>query len=331
MESQLAQARPLLEVRNLVHEFTVSDRGGTKGGVLRALSDVSFSVRKGETLGMVGESGSGKSTLARALLQTPRPRSGSVCFAGQELTRLHGSRLLEQRRSMQLIFQDPFRSLNPRWKIADIVAEPLLACGRGSSAQRLHKVATALELVGLPFALYAARRPRELSGGQCQRVAIARALTMDPALLICDEALSALDALIQAQLLNLFEQLRKELGLAYLFISHDLALVRRTSDCVAVLHLGQLCELGPAATVYARPLHPYTALLLKSSLSLPAAGEAPSFTGEAQTTDVPSPLHPPSGCRFRTRCPGAQARCAAEAPSLRRVDDEHFVACHFAL
>jgi len=319
---------PLLSVRDLVQEFTVRERGGGKAGVVQAVSGVSFDIMAGETLGIVGETGSGKSTLARAILQAPRPKSGSVTFRGKELTRLRGGGLLQARRHMQFVFQDPFGSLDPKWKVRSIVEEPLVAYHTGNRAARRKRVDELLDLVGMDPARYAKRHPRELSGGQAQRVAIARAMALDPSLLICDEAVSSLDVLIQAQVLNLFERLRAELGLSYLFIAHDLALVKQVSDRVAVMYLGKLCEVGPGESVYRQPLHPYTKALLDSIPSTePGAGRATAtIKGEP-----PSPIHPPSGCRFRTRCPRAADLCASEEPQPRELASGHLVACHFPL
>lgn len=323
-------AGPLLEARGIVQEFVVRDYGGVKGGVVHAVSGVSFDLWPGETLGIVGETGSGKSTLARSLLQAPRPKSGSVIFQGTDLVTLRGRRLLDARRHLQMVFQDPFGSLDPTWRVVDLVEEPLIAYRIGDRAARRRRVSEVLELVGLDPAAYARRRPRELSGGQCQRVAIARAVALSPALIVCDEAVSSLDVLIQAQVLNLFEQLRGELGLSYLFIAHDLALVKQVSDRVAVMYLGKLCEVGPAESLYTDPLHPYTLALLESIPSPdPAAGRS-----SAHTTihgEPPSPVHPPSGCRFRTRCPRAQERCALEEPQMRTLAEGHSVACHYPL
>jgi oligopeptide/dipeptide ABC transporter ATP-binding protein len=318
----MTSAEPLLSVRDLVHQFH------TAAGVVHAVSGVSFDVYPGETLGIVGETGSGKSTLARAVLQAPRPTSGSVTFRGTDLTTLHGTRLLQVRRHLQMVFQDPFGSLDPKWTVRHLVAEPLVAYRTGDRGARRLRVDEVLELVGLDPAVHGRRRPRELSGGQAQRVAIARAVALSPALLICDEPVSSLDVLIQAQVLNLFERLRAELGLSYLFIAHDLALVKQVSDRVAVMYLGKLCEVGPGETVYREPLHPYTRALLDSVPdTVPGAGRATAtISGEP-----PSPIHPPSGCRFRTRCPRAAERCAAEEPVLRELASGHAVACHFPL
>lgn len=322
-----AGAEKLLEARNLVQEFAVRGHGGVRSGVVHAVSDVSFEVRSGETLGIVGETGSGKSTLAKALLQAPRPRSGQVLFGGKDLVRLKRRELLDARRDMQMVFQDPFGSLNPKWRVSQIVEEPLVGYKVGDRAERRRRVAEVLDRVGLDPATYASRRPKQLSGGQCQRVAIARALTLDPALIICDEPVSALDVLIQAQVLNLFERLRAALGLSYLFISHDLALVKQVSDRVAVMHLGKICEVGPAEALYREPYHPYTVALLAS---IPSADPATANARPgAAAGDPPSPIDPPSGCRFRTRCPRAQERCAVEEPELRMLGDDHLVACHY--
>jgi oligopeptide/dipeptide ABC transporter ATP-binding protein len=328
---------PLLSVKNLVHEFH------TNAGVVQAVSGVSFDVRPGETLGIVGETGSGKSTLARSVLQAPRPTSGEVLFRGADLTTLHGTRLLQARRHLQMVFQDPFGSLDPKWVVRDLVEEPLIAYRTGGRAARRKRVDEVLELVGLDPASHGRRRPRELSGGQAQRVAIARAVALSPALIICDEAVSSLDVLIQAQVLNLFERLRTELSLSYLFIAHDLALVKQVSDRVAVMYLGRLCEVGPGESVYREPLHPYTRALLDSVPSTDKHStdkhstdkhSTDNPTKRAPTTisgEPPSPVHPPSGCRFRTRCPRAQEVCAAAEPPMRELATGHTVACHFPL
>jgi oligopeptide transport system ATP-binding protein len=318
---------PLLSVRDLVQEFPVRAAGGVRGGVVHALSGVSLEVRAGETLGVVGETGSGKSTLARSVIQAPRARSGEVLFQGTDLMRLRGAALTRARREMQMVYQDPYGSLDPRWRVSELVEEPLRGYG---VPDRERRVAELLDLVGLDPSLYGRRRPHELSGGQCQRVAIARAIALRPALVICDEAVSSLDVLIQSQVLNLFERLRRELGLSYLFISHDLALVKQVSDRVAVMYLGRLAEVGPAGSVYRGPRHPYTAALLDSIPGLDPATGRPRRPA-ILPGEPPSPLDPPSGCRFRTRCPRAQDRCAAEQPALVEHAPGHRVACHFPL
>jgi oligopeptide/dipeptide ABC transporter ATP-binding protein len=340
---------PLLRVRDLVQEFTVRGQGGVRGGVLQAVAGVGLDIWPGETLSVVGETGSGKSTLARSIMQAPPPKSGQVVLQGVTLGALRGAALRDARRSVQMIFQDPYSSLDPLWPVARIVAEPLAAAGLGGRAGRRRRVGELLEQVGLDLGLHGRRRARELSGGQCQRVAIARALAASPALIIADEAVSSLDVLVQAQVLNLLERLRTSLGLSYLFIAHDLALVKQVSDRVAVMYLGRLCETGPADEVYARPRHPYTVELLDAvpRIEQGAAGRpadtapgdlAAAGGGLPGVSEPPSPVRPPSGCRFRTRCPRAQSRCAAETPVLAPgtgagagpgAQAEHLVACHF--
>jgi oligopeptide/dipeptide ABC transporter ATP-binding protein len=339
MSAESTGKGPLLSVRDLVQEFVVRGSGGAPGGrvpstpgvktgVVQAVSGVSFDIMPGETLGIVGETGSGKSTLARGILQAPRPKSGSVVFRGQDLTRLRGRKLLEARRHMQFVWQDPFSSLDPKWRVRSIVEEPLVAFHEGDRAARHKRVDELLDIVGLDPERYAKRHPRELSGGQAQRVAIARSVALNPSLLICDEAVSSLDVLIQAQVLNLFERLRHELGLSYLFIAHDLALVKQVSDRVAVMYLGRFCETGPGESVYRKPLHPYTRALLDSipSTEPGAARAAATLKGEP-----PSPINPPSGCRFRTRCPRATEVCAEQVPPPRELAPGHLVACHHPL
>jgi len=323
-------AEKLLEVRDVVQEFAVRGPGGVKGAKVHAVSGVSFDMWRGETLGVVGETGSGKSTLARSVIQAPRPKSGEVRFLGTDLMKLGRRQLNEARRQMQMVYQDPFGSLDPRWRVMELVEEPLLGYGVKPASKRRERVCELLELVGMDPGVFGRRRPHELSGGQCQRIAIARAIALNPALIVCDEAVASLDVLIQAQVLNLFERLRTELGLSYLFISHDLALVKQVSDRVAVMHLGQLVEIGPSEDLYRRPLHPYTSALLNSIPGLdPATGKV--RRPAAPKGEPPSPINPPSGCRFRTRCPLAQARCEQEAPPLRELFPGHQVACHFPL
>ena len=329
---------PLLRAHEVVQEFGVRGRGGVRDGVVRAVSGVSLDILPGETLSVVGETGSGKSTLARSLMHAPPPKSGEVVFQGTSLTGLRGTALRDARRSMQMIFQDAYTSLDPLWPVARIVAEPLVAAGLRDRAGRRRRVGELLDQVGLDISAHGQRRARELSGGQCQRVAIARALAASPALIIADEAVSSLDVLVQAQVLNLLEGLRTSLGLSYLFIAHDLALVKQVSDRVAVMYLGRLCETGPADEVYARPSHPYTVELLDAVPRLEQAALGKRQAGDP-AGDLPgahgaaaSPVRPPSGCRFRTRCARAQARCEAETPALAAVpggSPGHLVACHF--
>jgi peptide/nickel transport system ATP-binding protein len=321
---------PLLRARNLVQEFPVRAAGGVKGGVVHAVSDVSFDIYPGETLGVVGETGSGKSTLARSVIQLPRPKSGTVEFQGKDLMKVGRRELKQSRRQMQMVYQDPFGSLNPRWRVTELVEEPLRGHGWGNADSRRRRVEELLDLVGLDPSQYARRRPFELSGGQCQRVAIARAIALEPALIVADEAVSSLDVLIQAQVLNLFEKLRREMNLSYLFIAHDLAMVKQVSDRVAVMYLGQMAEVGPSEGIYRQPLHPYTAALLDSIPRVdPVTGAA--HRPVALPGEPPSPIDPPSGCRFRTRCPRAQVKCAEEAPPLAERLPGHQVACHFPL
>jgi peptide/nickel transport system ATP-binding protein len=311
----------LLRVEDLVVEYAAAGRTKAK---VHAVSGISLDVRKGETLGLVGESGCGKSTTGRAIMMLSRPTSGSVSFAGRELTMLSAKELRETRRKLQMIFQDPISSLNARRKVKDIVAE-------GLSINRVPKpwadrVDQALLAVGLDPAAIGGRRPTELSGGQCQRVAIARALLLDPELVICDEPVSALDVSIQAQILNLLEDMKARYSLTLVFIAHDLAVVKNASDRVAVMYLGKLCEVAPSDRLYKDPEHPYTQALLSAIPNPdPNATEEPLRV----SGDLPSPVDPPSGCRFRTRCPRAQERCAIEEPMIRGVGPDHFVACHF--
>jgi oligopeptide/dipeptide ABC transporter ATP-binding protein len=321
---------PLLEVRHVVQEFAVRGPGGVKGAVVHAVSDVSLDIRVGETLGIVGETGSGKSTLARSIIQAPRPKSGEVHLLGTDLMRLRRGALTRARRNLQMVYQDPFGSLNPRWRVTELVDEPMVGYRIKPADKRRERVKELLDLVGLDPSVYGRRRPHELSGGQCQRVAIARAIALNPALVICDEPVASLDVLIQAQVLNLFERLRAELGLSYLFISHDMALVKQVSDRVAVMHLGQIAEIGPTDELYRRPLHPYTSALLESIPGLdPATGKV--RRPAAPKGEPPSPIDPPSGCRFRTRCPFAHDRCATETPKLRELGPGRQVACHLPL
>jgi len=314
----------LLEVEGLVQEFATSGRGARRR--VQAVSGVTFSIAPGETLALVGESGCGKSSLARAILQFPRPISGSVRFNGRDLTQLTGDSLRRGLLGLQVVFQDPYSSLDPRYHVEDIVAEPLLVNGIGNAQERRARVTELLEAVGLDITLHGRRRPRELSGGQCQRVAVARALALHPQLLICDEPVSSLDVSVQAQILNLFEKLRREFSLSYLFITHDLSVAKHVSDRVAVMYLGKLVETAPAEDLFAAPLHPYSAALLSAIPDEEATTQRIRLTGE-----LPSAADPPSGCRFRTRCPYAQPVCAEKEPPLVELRAGHAVACHFPL
>ncbi|GAA3765941.1 dipeptide ABC transporter ATP-binding protein [Microbacterium kribbense] len=330
LSTTATRLEPLLSVRNLVQEFVSRGPGGVKTGVVHAVSDVSLDLMSGETLGIVGETGSGKTTLARSIIQLDRPQSGEVIFEGQNLVGMSKRRLKQARANIQMVYQDPFGSLNPRWRIQDVVEEPLLGYTRMKSAARRERVRELLDMVGLNPDVYLRRRPMELSGGQAQRVAIARAIALNPKIIICDEAISSLDVLIQAQIINLFEKLRAELGLSYLFIAHNLATVKQVSDRVAVMYLGRIVEVGPSEQIYNAPLHPYTRALLDSVPGLdPETGVA--HRPVAQEGETPSPLDPPSGCRFRTRCPFAQDICAEVNPALIEHRPGHLAACHFPL
>jgi peptide/nickel transport system ATP-binding protein len=314
---------PLLRIEHLVIEFPAG-----RHRRVHAVSDVSFDVLTGETVGLVGESGCGKSTTGRAIVQLPRPTGGTVKFDGIELTSLKGESLRRTRIKLQMIFQDPISSLNPRRRIKDIIAEPLRIWNIGDDESRRAKVREVLETVGLDYDTQAHRRPHEFSGGQCQRISIARALVLDPKVIICDEPVSALDVSVQAQILNLLEDMKARYGLTLIFIAHDLAVIKNISDRVVVMYLGKLCEVGAPDELYRRPSHPYTVALL-SSIPIPDPDIAVGGTNTRLAGDLPSPINPPSGCRFRTRCPNAQQRCAEEEPLMREIGPGHFIACHF--
>ncbi|HUC94157.1 MAG TPA: oligopeptide/dipeptide ABC transporter ATP-binding protein [Paenibacillus sp.] len=300
-----------------------------KGRTLKAVSDVSFSIRQGETLGVVGESGCGKSTVGRTLLRLYEPTAGEAYFNGTDIYKLSPGKLKNLRRDMQMIFQDPYASLNPRMTVMDIIGEALdihrLAAGR---AARKARVGELLQLVGLN-ADHANRYPHEFSGGQRQRIGIARALAVNPKFMICDEPISALDVSIQAQIVNLLKELQREMGLTYLFIAHDLSMVKYISDRVAVMYLGKLVELADSDLVYTGPLHPYTRALL-SAVPIPDPNAEARKKRIVIKGDLPSAINPPSGCPFRTRCPLARGICAEEMPPLAEHRPGHFAACHFA-
>jgi peptide/nickel transport system ATP-binding protein len=297
-------------------------------GDVKAVDGVTLAIRRGETLGLVGESGCGKSTVGRAMLRLYRPTSGRITFDGRDITTLSDSAMQPLRRRMQMVFQDPFASLNPRHSVGKMVAEPLRVHRVTSGRETDARVRELLEVVGLP-ADAATRYPHEFSGGQRQRIGLARALAVNPELVVCDEPVSALDVSIQAQIVNLLEELQDELGLTYLFIAHDLAVVRHISDRIAVMYLGQVVELAPADDLYENPLHPYTIALL-SAIPIPDPVIERNRNVIHIAGDLPSPANPPSGCRFHTRCPFVQpTRCTDEEPTLREVAG-HGVACHFA-
>ncbi len=312
----------LLRIEDLVVEFPV----GRTGLKVNAVSGISLDVLKGETLGLVGESGCGKSTTGRAIMQLPRPTSGSVQFEGKELTAMQGDAMREARTRMQMIFQDPISSLNPRRKVRQIVMEPLNIWKRGTDADRAKKVDGILEEVGIDPVRAGESQPHQFSGGQCQRISIARSLVLDPSLIICDEPVSALDVSVQAQVLNLLEDLKAEYGLTLIFIAHDLAVVKNISDRVAVMYLGKICEVAPSDVLYENPAHHYTSVLLNS---IPVPDPEVAVTKTAIEGEPPSPVLPPPGCRFNPRCPAAQDICRSEEPQLRAVGEGHFVACHF--
>ena len=313
----------LLRVEDLVVEFP------TRAGKVHAVSGISLDILPGETLGLVGESGCGKSTTGRAIIQLPAPTSGKVQFDGLDLTTLHGKALRHRRTKLQLIFQDPISSLNPRRRVRDILLEPLRIWKRGTKDEQEKVVRETLDAVGLDPDNALDRRPHQFSGGQCQRISIARALVTEPSLLICDEPVSALDVSVQAQILNLLEDLKARYGLTLIFIAHDLAVVKNVSDRVMVMYLGKVCEVAPPDRLYRQPAHPYTAALLRS-IPVPDPSVRP-LEQELVEGELPSPIDPPSGCRFRTRCPHAQQRCATEEPQIREVGPGHYVACHFPL
>jgi oligopeptide transport system ATP-binding protein len=299
-----------------------------KVGAVRAVDGLSFSIRKGETMGLVGESGCGKSTTGRAILQLHRPTSGTVQFEGVELTRLKGEPLRKMRRQMQMIFQDPYASLNPRMTVGSIIGEPLDIHNLAKGKEKQQRVEELLRVVGLnPY--FANRYPHEFSGGQRQRIGIARALAVNPSFIVCDEPISALDVSIQAQIINLLEELQDEFGLTYLFIAHDLSVVRHISDRIAVMYLGKIVELADRLDLYENPLHPYTKALL-SAVPIPDPAIERKRERIILTGDVPSPVAPPPGCRFHTRCPLADTICREQEPEFREVTPGHWAACHFA-
>jgi oligopeptide/dipeptide ABC transporter ATP-binding protein len=319
----------LVQVNNLKMYFPI-----TQGiilqrqvGWVRAVDDISFSVQRGETLGLVGESGCGKSTTGRAILQLYKPTDGKVNFLGKSLTTLSGGDLRKMRREMQMIFQDPYASLNPRMTVGSIIGEPLEIHNLARGREKQERVQELLRIVGLnPY--FANRYPHEFSGGQRQRIGIARALAVQPSFIVCDEPISALDVSIQAQVINLLEELQGQFNLTYLFIAHDLSVVRHISDRVAVMYVGKIVELTTRDLLYERPLHPYTKALL-SAVPIPDPAIERKRQRIILTGDVPSPVNPPTGCRFHPRCPFAQELCREKEPELLEVEPNHFAACHF--
>jgi len=318
-------AEPFFQVENLKKYFPI--KGGFLGreiGVVKAVDDVSFSIQRGETLGLVGESGCGKSTTGRALLRLIEPTAGRICFEGKEITSLPQEEMRKMRRDMQMVFQDPFASLNPRHTVERILEEPFIVHGIGDRKERKKRVGELLDIVGLS-AYHGKRYPHQFSGGQRQRIVIARALALNPKLIIADEPVSALDVSIQAQVLNLLQDLQKEFELTYLFIAHDLSVVKHISDRVGVMYLGRLVELAEKEPLYQQPKHPYTQALL-SSVPFPD----PDYKKERIILkgDVPSPANVPQGCAFHTRCSAVMDQCKIQRPKLKESDPGHFVACH---
>ncbi len=309
----------IVEVRNLVKHFPIEG----SDDLVQAVDNVSFTIRQGETLGLVGESGCGKSTVGRCVIRLIEPTSGSIRFGSEEITTLGAGAMRAVRREMQMIFQDPYASLNPRHSILSIVAEPLKIHRIGNSTERKERVAELLTKVGLD-PKFMDRYPHEFSGGQRQRIGIARALALNPKLIICDEPVSALDVSVQAQVVNLLDDLQDEFGLTYLFISHGLAVVEHLSDRVAVMYLGKIVEIADAADLYREPLHPYTGALLSA---IPVTDPSQKRERIILTGDVPTPIDPPSGCRFRTRCPIVIEECSRVEPNLREINPGHFAAC----
>jgi len=326
-EAGAAAGRPILRVEGLVKHFPVSSGVVMQKriGAVKAVDDISFSISPGETVALVGESGCGKSTTGRLVLRLLEPTAGTVEVDGEDIFKLDKAALRAMRRRMQIIFQDPYASLNPRMAVGDILAEPLKVHGVASGRALADRVGALLAEVGLsPY--HALRYPHEFSGGQRQRIGIARALAVNPKLIVCDEPVSALDVSIQAQVINLLQDLQRRFGLSYLFIAHDLAVVKHIADRVAVMYLGKIVELADKSTLFANPRHPYTQALF-SSIPIPDP-TVPRGTGIIQG-DVPSPLNPPSGCRFHTRCPHAEERCRVEEPTFREIAPGHRAACHF--
>jgi oligopeptide transport system ATP-binding protein len=319
----------LLRVENLMMHFPI--RRGVfqrQVGAVRAVDGVSFDIQRGETLGLVGESGCGKSTTGRTILQLYKPTAGEVHFEGVDLVKLKGEQMRQMRRKMQMIFQDPYASLNPRMTVGQLVGEPLMVHNVATGAEINDRVIHLLELVKLNPA-FASRYPHEFSGGQRQRIGLARALSLQPSFIICDEPISALDVSIQAQVVNLLEELQEQFNLTYLFIAHDLSMVKHISDRIAVMYLGVIVELTTRDELHEKPLHPYTQALL-SAVPIPDPVADAKRERIILKGDVPSPANPPSGCRFRTRCPIAEETCAESRPDFREIRPGHFVACFFA-
>jgi len=317
----------LIEVKNLKKYF-VKNKGFIKKDleVVKAVDDVSFYIRRGETLGLVGESGCGKSTTGRTILRLYEPTSGEILYSGKDIAKLSREQMMPYRKKMQMIFQDPYASLNSRMTVSDIIGEPMDIHHLASGKERQERIFELLDTVGLNKD-HAARYPHEFSGGQRQRIGIARSLAVDPEFIICDEPISALDVSIQAQVVNMLEDLQEQRGLTYLFIAHDLSMVKHISDRVGVMYLGSLVEIGASSELYKNPVHPYTQALL-SSIPVPDPDIAEASNRIVLEGDVPSPVNPPSGCKFRTRCSYAMDVCKEVTPVLKEVGKDHFAACH---
>jgi oligopeptide/dipeptide ABC transporter ATP-binding protein len=322
---------PLLEIKDLVKEFPVTAGAilQRQVGAVHAVSDVSFTVQAGQTFGLVGESGCGKTTIGRLVVALERPNSGTVRLAGEDITALHGNELRRKRRDLQLMFQDPYSSLDPRMRVGAIIREPLTIQHIGSASEQRQRALELLDEVGLPRGAVD-RYPHEFSGGQRQRIGLARALTLNPRVIVADEPVSALDVSIRAQVLNLMKRLQADHGLTFIVISHDLAVVKYMADQIGVMYLGKMVEMGSGDDIYLRAVHPYTAGLI-ATIPVPEPVEARATRGGGIKGELPSPINPPSGCRFRTRCPFAQDRCAEEEPELRSFGPGHTAACHFPL